>query len=134
LRRAAGDKAGPGKRETGDSAERAARGELERHGYRIVAANYRCRGGEIDLVARKGDAWVFVEVRSHSTDTFGPPRESIRAAKQRRLSRAAAAYLRANRLNDVSWRFDVAEVQMAVNGRVQSVEIIENAFRPRGVF
>jgi putative endonuclease len=134
LRRAGRDTASPGRRETGDSAERAARGELERRGYRIVAANYRCRGGEIDLVAREGDAWVFVEVRSHSVDAFGPPRESIRAGKQRRLSRAAAAYLRANRLNDVSWRFDVAEVRTAPDGRVQSVEVIENAFRPRGVF
>lgn len=121
-------------KETGDIAEQYAQRLLRRKGYRILATNYRASGGEIDIVASKGDCIVFVEVRSKSTDEFGSPRESVGPTKQRRLTRAAVAFLKSRRLSNTSWRFDVVEVIFGPGGEVSSAEIIENAFEPRGIF
>ncbi|MCL5103981.1 MAG: YraN family protein, partial [Armatimonadetes bacterium] len=96
----------------GRSAEIAAAAELGRRGYRIVTSNYRCRQGEIDLIARHGDSLVFVEVRCKRTDTYGTPAESITPAKQRKIVLTAQHYLHANGLGDINCRFDVVEVSV----------------------
>lgn len=80
----------PGK---GAAAEALAARYLEAQGLRIVARNFRCRGGEIDLVAAEGDTLVFVEVRLRGNDRFGGAAASIDARKQARLQLAARAYL-----------------------------------------
>ena len=121
-------------KEIGDAAERHAQRLLKRSGYRILDTNYRAAGSEVDIVASKGAAIVFVEVRSKSTDRFGSPRQSIGRTKQRRLTRAAIAFLKSRRLSNTSWRFDVVEVILRPDGEVASAEIIENAFEPRGIF
>jgi len=77
----------------GAAAEALASTFLRAHGLRIVARNYRCRGGEIDLVARDGPTLVFVEVRLRSGSAFGGAAASITAAKRRRLLLAARHYL-----------------------------------------
>lgn len=94
------------------------------HGYQIVERNWRVAEGEIDLVARRDRLLVFCEVKTRSTDRFGTPAEAVTPAKQRRLRRLAAAYLRgrggSSRTENV--RFDVA----CVSGR--EIEVIEQAF------
>ena len=122
------------RRETGAAAEAVARSFLEGRGYRIRAANFACAGGELDLVAEQGGQIVFVEVRSHTSDAFGLPRESIGPGKQRRLARAADAYLKRQRLGEVSWRFDVVEVYLDGAGKPQHMELLTDAFTPKGVF
>jgi putative endonuclease len=77
----------------GAAAEDLAARHLERHGLAIVARNWRCRGGEIDLVARDGATLVFVEVRLRSSGAFGGAPASVDAHKQRRFLTAARAYL-----------------------------------------
>ncbi len=77
----------------GRDAESRAQSELTQHGLRTVARNYRCRGGEIDLIMRDGDCLVFVEVRYRSRDDFGGALSSVDARKQRRLILAARHYL-----------------------------------------
>jgi putative endonuclease len=77
----------------GAAAEALAAEFLEAWGLTIVARNYRCRGGEIDLIARDGETLIFVEVRLRSDSAFGGAAESITAAKRRRLRFAAAHYL-----------------------------------------
>ncbi len=77
----------------GRAAEEVAARFLERQGLAIVARNYRCRAGEIDLVARDGDTLAFVEVRLRGSEAFGGARESVDAAKQRRILQAARHYL-----------------------------------------
>ena len=86
----------------------------ERHGYRVVARNWRCPRGELDVVAIRGDELVVCEVKARASVAFGTPAEAITSTKQLRLRRATAALLvelRANtsmRIHRV--RFDVASV------------------------
>jgi putative endonuclease len=96
--------------ERGASAERAAATLLEGAGLRIVARNYRARGGELDLVARERDQLVFVEVRQRSCDAYGGGAASITAAKRARLMRAAQQYLAETRQPDAYCRFDAVLV------------------------
>ncbi|HXX84301.1 MAG TPA: YraN family protein [Casimicrobiaceae bacterium] len=77
----------------GAAAEALAADFLAGRGLTIVARNYRCRGGEIDLIARERDILVFVEVRLRSGEAFGGAAASITATKRRRLERAAGHYL-----------------------------------------
>lgn len=107
----------------GDAAEALAAEFLQRRGLRIVARNYRCRFGEIDLVAEAGAALVFVEVRARKSGDFGGPAESITAAKRRRLVAAARHYLAAGRRDRPS-RFDV----VLLTGEPPEIEWIADAF------
>lgn len=77
----------------GRDAESRAQTALTRHGLRPVARNYRCRGGEIDLIMRDGEIVVFVEVRYRSRDDFGGAIASVDQRKQQRLILAARHYL-----------------------------------------
>jgi putative endonuclease len=79
--------------ETGAAAETLAAEYLESRGLAIVRRNFRCRGGEIDLIARDGSTLVFVEVRLRSSNAFGGAGASITAAKRRRLKFAAGLFL-----------------------------------------
>ena len=100
------------RRAQGDAAEERACRHLERAGFTIVERNYRTRGGEIDIVARKGDVLVFVEVRSLESPDFGTPEESVTPAKRRRIVGAARQYL--SKVPPSSWRearFDVIAVE-----------------------
>ena len=100
------------RRAQGDAAvERACR-HLDRSGFTIVERNFRTRGGEIDIVARKGDLLVFVEVRSREDPDFGTPEESVTPAKRRRIVAAARRYL--SNVPASSWRearFDVIAIE-----------------------
>jgi putative endonuclease len=77
----------------GAAAETLAAEFLVKRGVEIIARNFRCRGGEIDLIARDRDMLVFVEVRLRSNAAFGGAAASITATKRRRLARAAGYYL-----------------------------------------
>lgn len=90
----------------GRRAEERAAQHLEAHGLRVVGRNFRCRGGEIDLVCRDGATLVFVEVRQRQRGDFGGAAASITVAKQRRIALAAQHYLSAHRLLDAPCRFD----------------------------
>jgi putative endonuclease len=89
----------------GTAAEDLAAAFLARHGLAIVARNYRCRGGEIDLVAREGATVVFVEVRYRSSRAFGGAGASVNARKQARILIAARHYLAGH--DNVACRCDV---------------------------
>jgi putative endonuclease len=77
----------------GAEAEARAARHLQAQGLVLLARNWRCRFGEIDLILREGSTLVFVEVRARGRGDYGGAAESITAAKQARLQRAAAAYL-----------------------------------------
>jgi len=107
----------------GAAAEELAAVFLEGQGLRIVERNYRCRFGEIDLVARSGAVLVFVEVRARKSEAFGGAAGSITAAKRRRLVAAARHYLAKHRVSRAC-RFDV----VLIRGREQEIEWLANAF------
>ena len=96
---------------------------LQQQGLKLVARNYRCRFGEIDLIARDGDTVVFVEVRMRASDQFGGAAASITVGKRRKLLRTARHYL-AGATRAPACRFDA----LLVNGADNSVEWLKNAF------
>ena len=94
----------------GEAEERACR-HLDRSGFTIVERKYRTKDGEIDIVARKEDVLVFVEVRSREVPGYGTPEESVTPAKRRRIVAAARRYL--SNVPPSSWRearFDVIAI------------------------
>ena len=110
----------------GEQGEHVAIRHLKRLGYRIIEHNYRCRFGEIDVIARHRNVLVFVEVKSRGSEAFGSPKLAITTAKQHKLSQVAWHYLQKHNLTEASARFDV----VAVSGMPNSprIEVIENAF------
>lgn len=117
------------RRRLGDAGETAAAQELEALGYAILERNYRCRGGEADLVAAEGGDLVFLEVKTRTSLRHGLPREAVNWTKQQHLVRAAEHYLHTHEIEDRPVRFDVIEV-VILNGRIAHVEVIRDAFRP----
>ena len=111
----------------GLKAEIAAAAELGKQGYRIITSNYRCRLGEIDLIAMDGDTLAFVEVRCKRTSDFGTPAESVTPSKQKKIAAAAQDYLIKNSISEVACRFDIVEV-VSENGKLVIKDIIKDAF------
>ena len=118
------------------------RGELGRRGeavaveflraqqYTIVTRNYRCRAGEIDLVAFDGKTLVFVEVRSRSSTAAGTPLESVDGRKQARVSRVAQQFCAMRGWLDRDARFDVVGVRFDADP--PAVDHVRGAFELRG--
>ena len=107
----------------GAESEALAASFLERRGLSILERNYRCRLGEIDLVARDGATTVFVEVRQRASNAFGGAAASITARKRARLLRAARHYL--SRLRAMPpCRFDA----LLIEGDPPRIEWLQNAF------
>jgi putative endonuclease len=101
-------------RQLGADAERRARRHYRLRGYRILDTNAWAGGNEIDLVVRRGRTVVFCEVKQKSGPRFGDPAEMVTPEKQRRVRRAAAAWLAARpQLRGVTVRFDVVAVSPA---------------------
>lgn len=94
--------------------------------YQVVARNYRCPFGEIDLVALDGRTIVFIEVRSHTGPGFGDPLASVNSRKQRQIAKAALHYLSRHGLCDREARFDVVGVRW--EGDRASLAHIKGAF------
>lgn len=116
------------RRRLGRRGEELAVAFLEGRGCRVLARNYRCRLGEVDLVARDGETLVFVEVKTRRSLAFGGPGEAVGAAKKARLVRVARHYLYRHGLTNVPCRFDVVAVTAA--GEELRAEWIRDAFRP----
>jgi len=109
--------------------ERLVAEDLRRRGYKILETNYRCRLGEIDLIAEGNGFLVFVEVKLRKNDRFGQAKEAVTAAKQQRLRATAELYL-AEHLTKLQPRFDVAEVYagQGINTENPRISYVENAF------
>lgn len=99
---------------------------LAARGYHILARNYRTPLGEIDIVATEGDTVCFVEVKARGSDALGTPAEAVSGLKQRRLSRAAVAFLKTRKLLGTPARFDVVAILYGA-GQWQC-EVYKNAF------
>ena len=109
-------------RQTGADYERAAGYYLEKQGCEVLEYNYRCRAGEIDLIAKDGEYLVFCEVKYRSDGRKGSPLEAVGAGKQRTIFRCAMFYLAEHHTEDVPCRFDVIGIEGA------EVTHIKNAF------
>ena len=112
---------------TGDWGEALVANYLRDRGYTVIASGYRCRFGEIDLIAKKRGVLCFVEVKLRSNLSCGLPREFVTASKREKLRMTAQYYLSAHDL-ELPARFDVAEVYTDAAHKSARIEYIENAF------
>lgn len=112
---------------TGKRGEAAAIIFLKKRGYSILDTNYRCRSGEIDIVARDKDTIVFVEVKTRTSIEFGLPEESLSFRKEAHLTKVALTYLAHRHIKGASCRFDVVSVLMKRED-IQSIRLTKDAF------
>ena len=115
------------RKELGDIGEELAKKFLKKKGYRIRETNFRCREGEIDIIAEKKDYLVFVEVRTKTSSGFGSPEESVTSAKKDKLITSALTYMSSHKNLPSSWRIDFVGVELGENGKATRIELIENA-------
>ncbi len=102
--------------------------ELRRRGYVILERRWRCRIGEIDIVARDGEVLVVVEVKARSRTDYGPAIDAVDREKRRKLEKLARAYLQAKKLSDVRVRFDLVGVTFSA-GEKPRVDVFPDALR-----
>ncbi len=126
-REATGENVSGRRKALGRLGERMAARHLERQGYVICEMNYRCAVGEIDIVALDGDNLTFIEVRTRSSRRFGPPEESITAAKKQKLIEVAQTYLQEHESLPVDWRIDVVSIELSRRGKLRRLELIKDA-------
>jgi putative endonuclease len=115
------------RRELGKVGENTAVEFLKKNKFHIRETNYRCRFGEIDIVAEHKKCLVFVEVRTRCNPDFGTPEESITAAKKKRLIRLAQYYIQKHDKLPSQWRIDVVAIETILDGAISRIELIENA-------
>jgi putative endonuclease len=109
----------------GNQAEKLALDYLKRNGYEILATNWRFGKAEIDIIARKDNTLVFVEVKARSSGYYGQPQSFIDRKKIKRITEAAHEYILQNNA-DADARFDV--IAILKNKHKEELEHIENAF------
>lgn len=112
----------------GSRSERQAEHYLRQLGYRIIARNWTCHLGELDLVAVDGECIVFVEVRSTASSDAEQPALSVDGRKQQKLTRLALHFLQRHHLLDHAARFDVICLHQPVGGTELQITHFPNAF------
>jgi putative endonuclease len=109
-----------------------ARDYLARRGVRILVENFTCAAGEVDLIGREKGVLVFIEVKTRTTDAFGPPQLAVHRRKQRQIVQAAQWYLAEQRTPDAASRFDVLAVTLRKDGSSPRIDWVKNAFPVEG--
>jgi putative endonuclease len=115
------------RRRLGQWGEKVAAIHLESQGLAILERNWRCRGGEIDLVARDGETIVFVEVKTRRGRDFGAPEEALTPHKAQKLMQLGEIYMAEHDLDDVDWRIDLVAVELDGGGKLLRCDHIPNA-------
>ena len=100
---------------------------LTRQGYRIIQQNFRASCGEVDIIAQDKNTLAFVEVKTRTSTSFGPPAEAVTHRKRQQISKTALAYLSQERLLNEPARFDVVAVLLRKDAEPH-IELIKNAF------
>jgi putative endonuclease len=121
------DRIESGNQSVGEMGEALAVTYLKGRKYRIIERNFRCKCGEVDIIARDGKELVFVEVKARRTATYGPPQLAVTPFKQRQISKAALTWLAKERLQDAPARFDVIAI-LFHHQDLPEIEHITNAF------
>jgi putative endonuclease len=117
----------------GRQGEAAAREYLRRRGIRILVENFTCAAGEVDLIGRERGVLVFIEVKTRTSDAFGPPHLAVHRRKQRQIVRAAQWYLAEQRTPDAPSRFDVLAVTFREDRGPPRIDWVKDAFPAEGV-
>ncbi|WP_201362122.1 YraN family protein [Dictyobacter formicarum] len=113
----------------GRTGERLAAERLQQSGYVILERNFRCRYGEIDLVAEHGSDLVFIEVKTRRGLSHGLPEEAVDQRKQQKIIQVGQYYLFITNADlERSWRVDVVAVQLSVTGQLEEIRVYQHAF------
>jgi putative endonuclease len=118
------------KKQIGNKGESLAEDYIKRKGYEVIHRNYRCKLGEIDIIAKDGDTIVFIEVRTKQNENFGSPQDSVTSTKISKISKTALSFIQEKNLSGYSYRFDFIAITFS-QGK-PNIEHIENAFMPSG--
>jgi putative endonuclease len=114
------------KKELGKKGEELALRFLKKRGYQIIEKNYACKMGEMDIIAKEKDTLIFVEVKTRTSTTFGPPQLAVNPTKQMQLSKVALNFLKEKGIDEVKARFDVVAILLGPKG--EEIELIKDAF------
>jgi len=114
------------KKELGKKGEELALRFLKKKGYRIIEKNYVCKMGEMDIIAKEKDILAFIEVKTRTSTTFGPPQLAVNPKKQSQMSKVALNFLKEKKLEDTKARFDVVAILLGLKGA--EIELIKDAF------
>lgn len=98
---------------------------LNRMGYKILARNFRCRAGEIDIIAKDIEEIVFIEVKTRTNNIYGEPSEAVDYIKKEHMIKTANYYLYINKLYNKSIRFDVIEAFLSNKFHINHIKQIE---------
>ena len=115
------------RKKLGNWGEQLAAEFLKRNNYVLLAQNYRCQYGEIDIIAREKDSIVFVEVKTRNSSNFGMGLEAVNYVKIQKIKKTAMAYLSEKPLKYNSLRFDVIDINLS-NSSTPEIIHIKNAF------
>ena len=111
------------KRQVGTQKEEVAIKYLEENGYQIIQKNFYCKTGEIDIIAKDEDYFVFIEVKYRTSDKYGLPTEAVNFHKMRKITRAAMFYMLKNNIStNIPIRFDVVVLLK------EQIHLVKNAF------
>lgn len=116
------------RQELGSKGEDIAVRFLKKKGYRIIRRNYRCKYGEIDIIAEHDNITAFIEVRTIQAENFGTPQDFITNIKTEHISKSALNYIKKENLFDRSCRFDLVAINFSDTLSEPKIEHIENAF------
>ena len=111
-------------KEVGNIGELLAGKYLIERNYEILENNYRNLYGEIDIIAKKDDVIIFIEVKSRNSNKYGYPREAVNNVKIEKIYNTSLVYISKNNFSDIQFRYDVIEVYLNKN----EINHIENAF------
>jgi len=115
------------KKELGAWGESVASEQIARRGFVLLEKNFRCRIGEVDIVAMDNKTLTFIEVKTRTSLDFGFPSEAINPSKKHKYHQIALSYINHKRFKDIEIRFDVIEILLSKNGSY-TVNHIKNAF------
>jgi len=114
-------------KQKGELGEGVAVNYLVKKGYRVLERNYRCRYGEIDIIAKKNDNLIFVEVKTKTSDFFGAPEEMVDDCKLEKINNTIDYFMGERKGGDeINIRVDVIAVKIDRRGRLESIKHIEN--------
>ena len=117
-----------GRIDIGKRGEAIAREYLQKQQYTILVTNFRCKVGEVDIIAKDKHIVVFVEVRTVTSAKFGPAYNTVTYPKQQQVKRAALFYISKNNLVNTQFRFDVIGITLNQQTGDYQLEHIQNAF------
>ena len=118
------------RKSVGNKGEEEAAKYLVKNKYKIMAKNFRCIFGEIDIIAMDGEDVVFVEVKVRRSSEYGMPEEAVTGLKQKKIIRSALEYVKLNRLPVSNLRFDI----LAIGPESNRIELIKSAFSTDGFY